>query len=102
MPLQCYVADGSNMLACLLADISASVGGEQWLGLLVGGVILVGFYIVSGGRLEVPTVVLILLGGAIVPMLPGHLAQLQTTIIILGLVSGFLAIGRRYLMPGYQ
>jgi hypothetical protein len=71
--------------------------GEPLLGSILGGSIILGFYI-STDNIIMPSVVTLLLGGVLLPVLPGSLINVARTIIILGLATGFLAVARRYLL----
>jgi hypothetical protein len=93
---------GNDLLECMLADFAASAGGETTFGALLGGVLLVVFWIAQPRQsLVAPAVLLILLGGIAVPVLPGGLQNLAWAIIVVGIAGGFFAVAKRYVMdPG--
>jgi len=75
----------------------AGLLGEPLLGSILGGSVILGFYI-STDNIVMPSVVTLLLGGVLLPVLPGSLINVARTIIVLGLTTGFLAVARRYLL----
>lgn len=78
-----------------------ATGGVGVLGLIVGLVVVVPLWYVSDGDLAAPTVATTLLGGMLIPLLPPEYAALGTSILIIGGVSGLLAIARSYVLnPG--
>ena len=65
------------------------------------GAAIFAFYLAGEGDLAAPTVLLVLAGGFLWPVLPGAYAGFARSLLILGLASGFIAIGRRYVLdPG--
>ena len=77
-------------------NIYASLGGEALGGTLITGAILVSLYLAGSRSFATPAVVLILLGGIMLPLLPGGLAQIGTTVMLLGLVAAILAVAEKY------
>lgn len=99
--LSCYVSQGDR-LQCAFTDFAAATSGEAVFGLLLGGSLLASFYVASDGSIAVPAVLLTLLGGVLIPILPGQLAGIAGTIIIMGLAAGIFAGLRRYTLEGAQ
>jgi hypothetical protein len=94
------ISDG-GLLEMLLGMLTSSFGGEGMFGVLVGGATLFAFYLAGEGDLAAPTVLLVLAGAFLWPVLPGAYAGFARSLLILGLASGFIAIGRRYVLdPG--
>ena len=92
---------GGDLLANSLNLMTAAVGGQGWLGMGIGGLIYLGFWLAGKQELATPTVVTILLAAVVVPMLPGGLQGTAKGLVIVGVMGGLMAIGRRYIMsPG--
>lgn len=96
--LDCYTADGANMLNCGLSHILQATRGETVFGLLIGGALMLGFYKASNGSLAAASVLTGLAGPLLIPVLPGQLAAVATTIMFLGLVGGMLSVLNKYVM----
>lgn len=96
--LSCYIAENANMLSCGLGDVIAATRGEAILGLLGGGGLMLGFYQASDGSLAAASVLTLLVGPLLIPVLPAQLAAVATTIMFLGLVGGILSALNKYVM----
>lgn len=94
--IDCYSA-GGDLLQCAIQDIVGPFG-EGLFALIVAGCVFVGLWYAGDGRLETPAVVLIILGGWIVPSLPGNYQQMAQTLAILGLTAAVLSVLNRYVM----
>jgi hypothetical protein len=99
--LECYVSQGDR-LACAFEDFAVATSGEAMFGLLLGGSLLLSFYVASDGSVAVPAVILTLTGAFLVPILPGQVAGIAGTVIIMGLAAGIFAGLRRYALAGAQ
>jgi len=99
--LDCYTSQGDR-LACAFQDFAGATSGEAMFGLLFGGALLLSFYVASDGSIAVPAVILTLTGAFLVPILPGNVAGIAGTIIIMGLVAGIFAAFQRYTLEGVQ
>lgn len=97
--LSCYT-DGLNWLQCGLDQLTVSAGGEGMFGLLVGGVLLLAFYMVSGGRLATASTLTVLIGGILVPALPAAYQGIAMAIMFLGLVGAVLRGLQSFVFPG--
>lgn len=93
--LGCYTSQGDR-LACVFNDLFAATGGEALFGLLLSGVLLLTFYIAPGGSIGLAAVVLVLVGAVLVPILPGSVAGLAGSLVIIGLASGIYVALRTY------
>lgn len=97
--VSCY-AEGAegDLLECALNDLTAATSGEPLFGVLVGGAVIFSMYLAGNGHPAPPTVVTILLGSIMVPLLPGSYTQIAYTIVVLGLAFGVISIGGRYVL----
>lgn len=100
MQLSCYTDTPTGMLECALGDLAASVGGQSMFALLGGGVLIFSYYKASGGSLATPSVMLLLLGGLMLPVLPTHYQTMAQVVMFLGLVGAILAGLQKY--AGYR
>lgn len=92
-----------GLMADVLGFLTTAFGGESMFGLLVGGCTLFVFWIAGKGDLATPTVLLILFGGVLWPILPGAYVGFARSLLIIGIAAAFLAIARRYVMnPGVR
>jgi hypothetical protein len=95
--LGCYTG-GNDLLQCALGDMAAAMGGDAVFGLLVGGSVLLTFYVASGGGLATPGVLTALLGGIMIPALPPAYQSIAMTIVLLGLTAALLSGAKKYVM----
>lgn len=100
--LDCYTGAGSGpeMLGCVADQLFLAVGGQAVFGLLIGGAIILAMYVAGGGHPAAPTVTTVLLGSALVPVLPAAYANVAYAILILGLAFGVISFGRTYVFEG--
>lgn len=94
--LDCYTNNPLGMHWCALADITAAFGGQGVFGLTVGALVFVVGYFVTGGDIVTPSVVLLLLGGILVPSLPAQYHTLALTIMFAGAVGAVMQLLNRY------
>lgn len=83
--------------ACVL-EPSAGLIGDGAFGLLVAAGLYFSLYLAGGGDARTPTVVTILLGGALFAMLPGSFTGLAQSLLIIGVAAVFLQIAQRYVL----
>lgn len=96
--LSCYTADGANVVTCSLDDLVMGARGEGVLGLLIGGMLMLGFYKASDGSLAAASVLVAMIGPILLAFLPANLSTVAVTIMFLGLVGAGLALANKYLM----
>jgi hypothetical protein len=97
------IAEGTqgDLMTCVLEDLGAAAGGFLVVGLLVGGTTLLSLYLAGDGEPAAPTVVTILLGSALVPILPAQYVTIAWSIVVLGIAFGaFAALNRWVLRQG--
>lgn len=92
--LQCY--QSGSMWVCLVQDLAGAFGGELNFGLVVGGLVLLAYYIAGDGEIATPAVLTILLSGLLIPALPGGVRNVATGLMLIGIVGGAWAVARRY------
>ena len=92
----CYFSGDAT--TCLLDQLTASAGGPALFGLVLGAVLFGVFYVASEGSLAVPTVVLVLAGGVIAPMLPDHYGQIAEGVVVMGLAAALWQVIKKYVL----
>lgn len=71
--------------------------GEPLVGTILGGAIVIGFWIYAND-LAMPAVVLLLLSGVIIGFLPGDIAGIAQAFLVLAGLSALLEVARRYVL----
>jgi len=103
IPLQsiadsCYF--NGSAVACLLEQLTAAAGGPGLLGVLIGGVIFTALYIASSGQMATPTVAVILIGTALMPMVPPRFEEVAMAVVTIGLAAAIWQIIQTYVLSG--
>lgn len=99
--IDCYTqGTEGDLLTCVADDLVIAAGGQGVLGLLIGGVLLLALYIAGNGHPAPPVVVTILLGSALVPVLPAGYTTTAYAIVVLGIAFGVMAAAKRHVMHG--
>lgn len=94
--LDCYSNNPRRMQWCALNDITAAFGGQGLFGLLLAGLVFVGGYFVTDGDIVTPSVVLLLLGGILIPGLPSQYQTLALTLMFAGGVGAVMQLLGKY------
>lgn len=74
--------------------------GEPATGVIIGGSLMLSFYIAGDGDIAAPSVATMLLAGIMVPILPGDARSSAYIIAFFGLVGAVVAVGRTYMLEG--
>jgi len=80
-----------------ILDPYVAVLGEGLLAGIIGGALLLGFYIHSN-NIAFPAIILLLLGGTLSAVLPAPMLNLARTLIVIGLAATLFAVARRYVV----
>jgi len=91
LQLACYTDNPQGMLGCALGDLAGAVGGPSMFALFGGGLFIMSYYLASGGKLATPSVMLLITGGLMIPVLPPNYQIMAQVIMFLGLVGAVLA-----------
>lgn len=94
--LDCYTNNPRMMHICALDDITAVFGGQGLFGLTVAGLVFVGGYFVGDGDIVVPGVMLMLVGGILLPSLPVQYQTLALTLMFAGGVGAVMKLLGKY------
>lgn len=93
---ECY--GGGDMYACMISDLVAAFSGSVTFGLIFGGFILLSLYVAGNGEIASVSIMTILLGGILVPALPGSYRTVAYSIMFAGMFVGLWAVVRRYVL----
>jgi hypothetical protein len=92
----CYFGD--EPLTCIIDQYTVAFGSDALFGLLIGVVLFMSLYFAGDGDMATPTVALILLGGVLIPTLPGSYAQIGMSIVTIGLAVALWQVIKRYVL----
>lgn len=98
--LGCYTDNPLGMHWCALADITAAFGGQGIFALMIAGLVFFAGYSVTDGDIVTPSVVLILLGGILIPSLPPQFRMLAATLMFAGGVGAVMQLLDRFVFGG--
>jgi hypothetical protein len=87
-----------DKLACILDQATAAVGGSGILGLGIGFIIIFPLWYVSDGHAAPPTIATVLLSVMLLPMVPASYQSTVMTVLVMGGVSGLIAVARAYVL----
>ena len=101
--LGCYVDHPTAMVdACILPQLVAAVGSESMFGFLVGGVLVAGLWLAGDGDLATPAVVVVLLGGVLLPTLAADHREIALAFVFVGTAAMIVAAIEKYYLEGAQ
>jgi len=99
--LSCFAAGTEGDLGqCVLDGVFGAGPAPSLMGLLMGGTLLASLYIAGDGTVVVPSVVTILLGSALVPILPAQYVGFAYTVVVLGIAVAAYAAWVRFTHQG--
>jgi hypothetical protein len=93
---------GGDMLRAALDDLVWAAGGEATFGVIVGGSIILAMWIAGDGDLSMPSVITVLFGGILFPILPPTYLTIARVVTFVGLTAGVLAAGEKFYLEGNQ
>jgi len=101
--VDCFVnGSGSEMSRCVVDGAFGAGPSPTLVGLLLAGVLLTSLYIAGDGTVVVPSVVTILVGSTMVPLLPAQYVRLAYTVVVIGVtVAGFASYQRFVVRGGF-
>lgn len=89
-----------DLTECVVEGMFEAGPAPEVMGLLMGGVLISTMYIAGKGTVVVPAVVTILLGAALVPLLPAQYVTFAYTIAVLGATVAAFAAWTRFTHQG--
>lgn len=99
--LSCF-AEGveGEMTACVIDGVFGAGPAPTLMGLVMAGTLITSLYIAGDGTVVVPSVVTILLGSALVPLLPAQYVTFAYTVVVIGIVVAGFAAWNRFTSQG--
>ena len=99
--LGCFVegVDG-DMTACVVDGIFGAGPAPSLMGLLLSGTLLTSLYLAGDGSIVVPAIITILLGSAMIPILPAQFVTLAYTVMVIGTAAAIFGVWTRFTTPG--
>lgn len=88
--------DGDSWLDSLLLPFVALLG-ETLFATVLGGGLITAFWVYSG-NVAFPAILVLLLGGVMLTVTAGPVAQAAQALVVIGLASTLLALARRYVL----
>ena len=98
--LGCFVDETTTMTDCLVDGVFGAGPAPSLMGLLMSGVLLTTLYIAGDGSIIVPSVITILLGSAMIPILPAQFVTLAYTVVVIGITAAIFGAWSRFTTPG--
>lgn len=101
LPLQTNISclnETSDGYSCMLDAYTGAAGGEAMFTLIVGGFVLLVFYVGSDYHPGPVSVATLLLGGILIPALPPQYGSVGGTVVLLGFILGVWAIIRTFFL----
>jgi len=98
--LGCFLDENSEMTDCVVDGVFAAGGAPSLMGLLMGGTLITSLYIAGDGTVVVPSVVTILLGSALVPVLPAQYVTFAYTLVVIGITVAAFSAWTRFTHRG--
>lgn len=98
--LGCFVDESTEMTDCLVEGAFGAGPAPELMGLIMAGTLLTSLYIAGDGTVAVPSIVTILLGALMVPVLPAQYVGFAYTVVVLGIVVAIFAVWTRFTHQG--
>lgn len=95
-----FLDPDTTMTDALVDGVFGAGPAPGLMGLLLGGTLLTSLYIAGDGDIVVPSVVTILLGAVLVPVLPPQFVTLAYTVTAIGITVAVFAMWSRFTSPG--
>lgn len=92
------LTDSGDGASCMFGAFASATNGAGVFTLMVGGGLLLAFYLASDYSPAPVAVGTMLLGGILIPNLPAQYASIGSNIILLGFILGAWAIIRSYFL----
>ena len=93
-------AEGGEIIDCVVDGVFTAGPSGTVIGLLMGAFLVGSLYIAGDGDIVVPAVVSILVGSAMVPLLPAQMVSMAYALVVVGIASAMMVVARRYVLRG--
>ena len=100
-PIGCFAqgAEG-GVFECIIDGTFAAGPAPELMGLLLGGTLVTSMYIAGKGTIAVPSIVTILLGSVMIPLLPEQHITFAYTLVVFGITTALFAVWVRFTHQG--
>jgi len=88
------------MTDCMVDGVFAAGPAPSLMGLLMGGTLITSLYVAGDGSVVVPSVVTILFGSLLVPILPAQYISFAYTVVVLGITVAAFSAWTRFTHQG--
>lgn len=100
-PAACFgEAEGGEVIDCVVNGVFGAGPSGTVMGLLMGAFLIGSLYIAGDGDVVVPSVVAILVGSAMVPLLPAQMVSMAYGLVVIGVTSAMLVLIQRFALRG--
>ena len=89
-----------DMTACIVESVFSAGPAPSLMGLVMAGTMITSLYIAGDGDAVVPSVVTILLGSVLIPLLPAQFVSLAYAVVVVGLTVAGFTLWSRFTGPG--
>ena len=96
----CFVDESVTMTECVTEGVFSAGPAPSLIGLMLSGTLLTSLYLAGNGTVIVPAVITILLGGAMVPLLPAQFVSLAWTVLAVGVTAAVFSLWARFTSRG--
>ena len=92
----CFVDEATTMTECVTEGIFQAGPAPSLIGLMLSGTLLTSLYIAGNGTVIVPAVITIMLGSAMIPLLPAQFISLAYAGVAVGLTVATFSLWVRF------
>lgn len=93
--ISCLETSGDGW-ECMISAWVDAFATDALLGLVIGGMLVLAFYIASGYHPAPPAIGTMAIGGALIPILPPQYRGMAQVVMLLGFIVGVFVALRRY------
>ena len=98
--LGCFVDESLTMTECVTDGIFSAGPAPSLVGLILAGTLLTSLYLAGNGTVIVPAVITILLGSAMVPLLPAQFVSIAWAVLAVGTTAAVFSLWVRFTSRG--
>ena len=99
----CMLEESTTMTECLVEAAFSAGPTPSLMGLMFSGTLLTSLYLAGNGSIIVPAVVTILLGSAMISVLPAQFVTFAYTVVAIGVAAAMVSAWNRFTQPtGFQ
>lgn len=88
----------NDAYGCMVSATINAFGSQVLLGFVVGSMAILALYVASSYHPAPPAIGTMLLGGLLIPLLPGQYRTMAQVVMLMGFVVGVFVFLRRYVL----